>query len=83
MSTDINSEDHLAQTTLTGRLHDMPGWENVYARDQETFGVGGALSVIGERDVVPVAARSRRCLTTKRQRLHACAGWLMRTGNTK
>ena len=40
--TDINREDRLVQKTFAGHLRDQPGWESVYAWNEETSGQGGA-----------------------------------------
>jgi type I restriction enzyme, R subunit len=52
--TDINSEDRLVQKTFADHLHNMLGWESVYARNEETFGPHGTLGRLSERDVVLV-----------------------------
>ncbi len=52
MITDINSEDRLVQATFAEYLHDVLGWDSVYARNQETFGVDGTLGRGSERDVI-------------------------------
>jgi type I restriction enzyme R subunit len=36
--TRINSEDALVQKTFADHLHDVLGWETVYAFNSETFG---------------------------------------------
>src|SRR4051794_40019406 len=41
--TPINSEDRLVQATLAKHLKDKLGWENVYAWNDETFGLSGTL----------------------------------------
>ena len=43
MITDINSEDRLVQQTFAEHLHDVLGWESVYAYNDETFGPHGTL----------------------------------------
>ena len=50
--TDINSEDRLVQQTFADHLHDMLGWESVYAWNQETFGQDGTLGRADTREVV-------------------------------
>lgn len=52
MITDINSEDRLVQATFAEHLHDVLGWESVYAWNQETFGVDGTLGRADTREVV-------------------------------
>jgi type I restriction enzyme R subunit len=54
MITDINSEDRLVQETFAKHLHDVLGWESVYAFNDETFGADGTLGRTSERDVVLV-----------------------------
>jgi len=54
MITDINSEDRLVQATFAEHLHDVLGWESVYAWNQETFGVDGTLGRADTREVVLV-----------------------------
>jgi type I restriction enzyme R subunit len=54
MITDINSEDRLVQQTFAEYLHDVLGWESVYAWNQETFGPYGTLGRYSEREVVLV-----------------------------
>jgi len=54
MITDINSEDRLVQQTFAEYLHDVLGWDSVYAWHQETFGPHGSLGRDSERDVVLV-----------------------------
>ncbi len=39
--TDINGEDRLVQKTFADHLHDVLGWESVYAFNDETFGADG------------------------------------------
>jgi type I restriction enzyme R subunit len=41
MITGINSEDSLVQRTFAEHLEEKLGWENVYAWNQETFGLAG------------------------------------------
>jgi type I restriction enzyme, R subunit len=52
MITDINSEDRLVQQTFAEYLHDVLGWDSVYAWNQETFGPHGTLGRDSEREVV-------------------------------
>jgi len=52
--TDINSEDRLVQKTFADHLHDVLGWDSVYAYNDETFGPAGILGRAGERQVVLV-----------------------------
>ena len=52
MITDINSEDRLVQQTFADHLHDVLGWESVYAYNDETFGPNGTLGRASEREVV-------------------------------
>lgn len=52
MFTNINSEDRLVQKTFADYLHDVLGWEGVYAWKDETFGPGGNLGRDSERDAV-------------------------------
>ncbi len=54
MITDINSEDRLVQQTFAEYLHDVLGWDSVYAWNQETFGPHGTLGRDSEREVVLV-----------------------------
>jgi type I restriction enzyme R subunit len=54
MITDINSEDRLVQQTFAEYLHDVLGWESIYAWNRETFGPHGTLGRDSERDVVLV-----------------------------
>jgi type I restriction enzyme R subunit len=54
MITDIHSEDRLVQATFADHLHDVLGWESVYAHNAETFGPSGMLGRASERDVVLV-----------------------------
>jgi type I restriction enzyme R subunit len=58
MITDINSEDRLVQKTFADYLHDVLGWESVYAWNDETFGPGGTLGRDSTRD--PVLRRDLR-----------------------
>jgi type I restriction enzyme R subunit len=50
--TDINSEDRLVQKTFADHLHDVLGWDSIYAFNEETFGPAGTLGRESERDVV-------------------------------
>ncbi len=43
MIIDINSEDRLVQKTFADHLHDVLGWESLYAHNDETFGPAGLL----------------------------------------
>jgi type I restriction enzyme R subunit len=52
MITDINSEDRLVQKTFADHLHDVLGWESVYAYNDETFGPAGTLGRASEREAV-------------------------------
>jgi type I restriction enzyme R subunit len=54
MITDINSEDRLVQKTFADHLHDVLGWESVYAHNEETFGPAGLLGRASEREAVLV-----------------------------
>lgn len=54
MITDINSEDRLVQKTFADHLHDLLGWESVYAHNEETFGPNGTLGRANEREVILV-----------------------------
>ncbi|MHB1371628.1 MAG: type I restriction endonuclease, partial [Pseudomonadaceae bacterium] len=54
MITDINTEDRLMQATFAEHLHDVLGWESVYAHNWETFGPGSTLGRTSEREVVLV-----------------------------
>src|SRR5215831_10047306 len=54
MITDINSEDRLVQQTFAEYLHDVLGWDSVYAWHHETFGLHGSLGRDSEREVVLV-----------------------------
>ena len=49
MITDINSEDRLVQKTFAEHLHDVLGWDSVYAYNDETFGPAGTLTAASER----------------------------------
>lgn len=50
--TGINSEDRLVQKTFADHLHDVLGWDIVYAYNSETFGPSGTLGRDSERDAV-------------------------------
>ncbi len=50
--TDINSEDRLVQKTFADHLHDVLGWDSVYAWNDETFGPNGTLGRTDAREVV-------------------------------
>jgi type I restriction enzyme R subunit len=50
--TDINSEDRLVQATFAEHLEKVLGWDNVYAWNDETFGLGGTLGRTDTREVV-------------------------------
>ncbi|HEY5910002.1 MAG TPA: type I restriction endonuclease subunit R [Verrucomicrobiae bacterium] len=52
MITDINSEDRLVQKTFADHLHDVHGWDSIYAHHEETFGPAGLLGRASEREVV-------------------------------
>jgi type I restriction enzyme R subunit len=52
MITDINSEDRLVQQTFAEHLHDILGWDSVYAWNQETFGPNGTLGRANEREAI-------------------------------
>jgi len=54
MITDINSEDRLVQQTFAEYLHDVLGWDSVYAWNEETLGPHGTLGRDSEREVVLV-----------------------------
>jgi type I restriction enzyme R subunit len=54
MITDINSEDRLVQKTFADHLHDVLGWESIYAHNDETFGPAGTLGRASEREVILV-----------------------------
>src|SRR5437879_3174351 len=54
MITDINSEDRLVQKTFADHLHDVLGWDSIYAYNDETFGPSGSLGRASEREVVLV-----------------------------
>lgn len=48
------SEDTLVQQTTADYLHDVLGWETVFAYNQETFGPEGTLGRASDREVVLV-----------------------------
>jgi len=50
--TDINSEDRLVQKAFADHLHDVIGWESIYAFNDETFGLNGMLGRASEREVI-------------------------------
>ncbi len=52
MITDINSEDRLVQATFAEHLEKELGWENVYAWNQEDFGLNSLLGRADTREVV-------------------------------
>ena len=54
MITDINNEDRLVQKTFADHLQRVLGWENVYAHNEETFGLAGTLGRASDRDAVLV-----------------------------
>ena len=54
MITDIHSEDRLVQKMFADHLHDVLGWESIYAHNDETFGLNGTLGRASEREVVLV-----------------------------
>ena len=69
--TDINSEDWLVQKTFADHLHDVLGWEGVYAFNDGTFGPGGTLGCTDTREVVLMrdmraAISLARCSSTTR-----------------
>ncbi|WP_217160916.1 type I restriction endonuclease subunit R [Thiocystis violascens] len=49
--TDINSEDRLVQQTFANHLHEVLGWDRLYAWNQETFGPN---STLGRNDTTEV-----------------------------
>jgi hypothetical protein len=51
MITDINSEDRLVQKTFADHLHDVLGWESIYAHNDEA-------SARPARSVAPASAKS-------------------------
>ena len=50
--TDINTEDRLVQTTFADHLHDVLGWDSVYAWNKESFGAEGTLGRNDTKEVV-------------------------------
>ena len=50
--TDINSEDRLVQKTFADHLHDVLGWDSVYAWNEESFGPNGTLGRLDQKEVV-------------------------------
>jgi type I restriction enzyme R subunit len=52
--TDINSEDRLIQQTFADHLHNVLGWDSVFAWNEEAFGPQGTLGRASEREVVLV-----------------------------
>jgi len=50
--TDINSEDRLVQKTFAEHLHDVLGWDSVYAWNKETFGPESTLGRADTREIV-------------------------------
>src|SRR5206468_4366024 len=50
--TAINSEDRLVQKTFADHLHDVLGWDSIYAWNDETFGPTGTLGRTDTRDIV-------------------------------
>ena len=54
MITDINSEDRLVQRAFADHLHDVLGWESIYAFSDEVFGPSGTLGRASEREVILV-----------------------------
>jgi type I restriction enzyme R subunit len=52
MITGINNEDRLVQKTVADHLHQVHGWESVYAWNEETFGPDGTIGRANERDIV-------------------------------
>ena len=59
MITGINSEDSLVQRTFAEHLEEKLGWENVYAWNQETFGLAGTLGRNDTKEVVLTRDLSR------------------------
>jgi len=51
--TDIKSEDRLVQQTFADHLHEVLGWDSVYAWNQETFGPDGTLGRRDQKEVAP------------------------------
>src|SRR3972149_2401833 len=54
MITDINNEDRLVQQTFADHLHNVLGWDSVYAWKEEKFGPQGTLGRTSEREAVLV-----------------------------
>jgi type I restriction enzyme R subunit len=54
MITDINNEDRLVQQTFADHLHNVLGWDSVYAWKEEKFGPQGTLGRTNEREAVLV-----------------------------
>jgi len=52
MITDINSEDRLIQRTFAGHLHNVLGWDSLYAWNGETLGPQGTLGRANEREAL-------------------------------
>ena len=52
MITVLSNEDRLVQRTFADHLHDVLGWDSIYAYNEETFGLVGTLGRASERDVV-------------------------------
>lgn len=52
--TDVNSEDRLVQRSFAEHLESALSWDSVYAFNTETFGPGGTLGRISQRDLVLV-----------------------------
>jgi type I restriction enzyme R subunit len=52
--TDINNEDRLVQQTFADHLHNVLGWDSIYAWNEETFGPQGTLGRANEREAVLV-----------------------------
>jgi len=50
--TDINSEDRLVQETFANHLHNVLGWDSVYAWNEETFSLDGTLGRLDQKEVV-------------------------------
>src|ERR1035441_4408805 len=54
MITDINCEDRLVQKTFADHLHDVLGWESIYAFNDEVLGPTGTLGRASERETILV-----------------------------
>jgi type I restriction enzyme R subunit len=52
MITDINNEDRLVQQTFADHLHNVLGWDSVYAWKEEKFGPQGTLGRMSEREAL-------------------------------